>query len=127
MFISDNGLFIGYNYVAYKHVTFREEQIVILVQEKEKQNISISSVAKTHFKRNPVFLLCLMNYFDAGHFVLILECSDHFYGSDCNTACGHCSNNDVCDKENGRCQNGCQSYWAGEKCDGRELPEGVKG
>lgn len=52
--------------------------------------------------------------------VLILECSNHFYGSDCTISCGHCRNGDVCNKVNGRCPNGCQNNWDGEKCDGRE-------
>lgn len=50
--------------------------------------------------------------------VIVLVCSDHFYGTDCNTPCGHCKNNDVCDKGNGSCLNGCQSHWQGEGCDG---------
>lgn len=35
--------------------------------------------------------------------------------------CGHCMINTVCDKGTGRCPNGCQAQWTGEKCDGRFL------
>lgn len=51
--------------------------------------------------------------------LLILECIDYFYGGDCNTTCGHCVNNGVCDKDTGQCPNGCQTHWTGNRCDGR--------
>lgn len=44
-------------------------------------------------------------------------CSDYYFGSDCNTSCGHCINNDLCDKVTGQCPNGCQNHWMGHKCD----------
>lgn len=37
----------------------------------------------------------------------------------CNTPCGHCKNNDVCDKVTGSCPGGCQTQWMGHRCDGR--------
>lgn len=45
-------------------------------------------------------------------------CSDHFYGTNCDTPCGHCINNDVCDNATGHCPNGCYNFWTGKKCDG---------
>lgn len=48
-------------------------------------------------------------------------CSEHFYGLDCSTPCGHCLNKDVCDNVTGRCPNGCQNYWTGDGCDGGYL------
>lgn len=52
-------------------------------------------------------------------FIFFLVCSDHFYGSDCNTPCGHCKNNDVCDNVTGLCLNGCHNHWNGNKCDSK--------
>lgn len=51
--------------------------------------------------------------------VFVLVCFDHYYGTDCNTPCGHCINNDVCDKGTGSCPNGCQNHWKGERCEGK--------
>lgn len=50
-----------------------------------------------------------------------LVCTDGFYGSECKTVCGPCKDNDVCDKVSGRCPNGCQIHWTGDRCDGQCL------
>lgn len=49
-------------------------------------------------------------------------CIDHFYGNECNTPCGKCKNNSVCDKGTGHCPNGCQSHWKGEQCNSKIKP-----
>merc|ERR1711994_2301 len=41
-----------------------------------------------------------------------------YYGDDCNTACGSCKDDAVCDKKNGNCPaGGCADGWSGDKCD----------
>lgn len=55
-------------------------------------------------------------YLNLGFFSV---CGDQYYGSDCNTPCGHCRNNDVCNNVTGRCPRGCQNQWSGYRCDGR--------
>lgn len=51
--------------------------------------------------------------------VFVLVCSDHYYGIDCKTPCGHCKNNGVCDKGTGSCPNECQNHWQGVRCDSK--------
>lgn len=34
-------------------------------------------------------------------FAFISVCSDHYFGLDCGTPCGHCLNNDVCNNKTG--------------------------
>ena len=55
----------------------------------------------------------------------IVECL-HYYGSDCNTACGHCAGSDICDSVTGRCDSGCQDNWQGAKCDGKTFYQTMK-
>uniref|UniRef100_A0A8W8NT92 Multiple epidermal growth factor-like domains 10 n=1 Tax=Magallana gigas TaxID=29159 RepID=A0A8W8NT92_MAGGI len=49
--------------------------------------------------------------------IKVMVCVDHYYGIDCNTPCGKCKNNSVCNKGTGHCPNGCQNHWTGNKCD----------
>lgn len=70
------------------------------------KSVCVSSIVLLSFFNKIIFLVC------------ILGCSEHFYGLDCNTPCGHCLNNDVCDNVTGRCPNGCQNQWTEDKCDG---------
>ena len=51
--------------------------------------------------------------------LILIECSPHYFGSDCNTPCGHCKENDVCNNVTGRCPNGCQNQWTKLTCDGK--------
>lgn len=46
------------------------------------------------------------------------ECSEDFYGRDCNKPCGHCRGNAPCDSATGHCSSGCQNYWTGDRCEG---------
>lgn len=55
-------------------------------------------------------------------FFFISVCIDHYYGFDCSTPCGKCTNNSVCNKVTGHCPNGCQSHWKGEKCNSMLKP-----
>ena len=50
---------------------------------------------------------------------MFLVCSAHFFGSDCNTPCGQCIGDDLCDSVTGHCPHGCQLHWTGPRCDGR--------
>ena len=52
------------------------------------------------------------------YYYFVLECLPHYYGSDCNTPCGQCRGNDVCNIMTGYCPNGCKQHWSGPKCDG---------
>ena len=49
------------------------------------------------------------------HFFLI-ACTDDFYGPGCVQTCGECLDNDLCDKINGECPNGCQPGFQGQTC-----------
>ena len=46
------------------------------------------------------------------------ECEDRFYGTECTESCGHCSDDDVCDKLTGHCPNRCQSDFKPPLCQG---------
>lgn len=48
------------------------------------------------------------------------ECSDYFFGRDCNKPCGHCRGNAPCDSVTGHCPNGCQNHWTGDMCNGMD-------
>ena len=48
-------------------------------------------------------------------------CSPHYYGIDCNTPCGQCRGDDVCNNVTGHCPHGCKQYWNGTKCDGKKI------
>lgn len=50
---------------------------------------------------------------------LFSVCRDQYYGSDCNTPCGHCKDDDVCNNVTGHCPRGCRRQWMGNRCDGR--------
>lgn len=50
---------------------------------------------------------------------LFSVCLDQYYGSDCNTPCGHCKDDDVCNNVTGHCPRGCRRQWMGNRCDGR--------
>ena len=52
-------------------------------------------------------------------FFFNLECLPNYYGSDCNTPCGQCRGDIVCNNVTGQCPYGCKPYWTGPKCDGR--------
>lgn len=54
-------------------------------------------------------------------YCFVLECKDHFYGSDCLTPCGHCLNNETCEQGTGQCPNGCVPHWQMNKCDSKFL------
>ena len=49
----------------------------------------------------------------------MLVCAPHYYGHDCNTPCGQCRGDGVCDSVTGHCPIGCKPHWTGLKCDGR--------
>ena len=37
-------------------------------------------------------------------------CEDGFYGSYCSQKCGHCRNDEPCNKDTGHCYRGCQLH-----------------
>ena len=53
--------------------------------------------------------------------VFISVCSPHYYGSECNTPCGQCRGDDLCDKMTGHCPNGCKQHWTSVRCDSRQF------
>ena len=50
-----------------------------------------------------------------------IVCSPYYYGSDCNTPCGQCRGDDVCNNATGDCPQGCEPRWVGSKCNGTSL------
>ena len=47
-------------------------------------------------------------------------CKPGFYDSttSCLSRCGHCKDNATCDKESGRCPNGCEQHFEAPYCQG---------
>ncbi|KAK7493650.1 hypothetical protein BaRGS_00015162, partial [Batillaria attramentaria] len=45
------------------------------------------------------------------------ECRDGYYGREACRPCGHCTNNTVCDNNNGHCPDGCVDGYSGDLCD----------
>ena len=54
---------------------------------------------------NPLFKVCILCY----------------YGNDCNTPCGQCKEDDVCNNVTGECPRGCKPLWTGPRCDGKKI------
>lgn len=46
-----------------------------------------------------------------------IGCEGGFYGPDCRQRCGKCKHGSVCDNHNGTCNDGCQTWWTGTKCE----------
>ena len=51
-----------------------------------------------------------------GFVLLLVDCIGGRYGTTCGEDCGHCTNNDVCDKSNGYCPSGCSAGYKGNTC-----------
>lgn len=47
-----------------------------------------------------------------------VECADGFYNKNCSGICGVCVNDEVCEKTNGICENGCKTNFQGPLCQG---------
>lgn len=50
----------------------------------------------------------------------IIVCTPHYYGRNCNTPCGQCEGDGVCDSVTGNCPNGCKQHWTPPNCEGKE-------
>lgn len=61
-----------------------------------------------------VLLNWLQSYFQ--FLLFVSECEEFNYGPNCGRSCGHCHNDDPCDKKTGVCQNGCIAGWRGQHC-----------
>ena len=48
-------------------------------------------------------------------------CIRDSYGNDCNTQCGKCAGNEMCDVNSGDCTEGCRGNWQEPKCYGKEI------
>ena len=53
--------------------------------------------------------------------VFISVCSPHYYGSECNTPCGQCRGDDLCENMTGHCPNGCKQHWTSIRCDSKQF------
>ena len=49
-------------------------------------------------------------------FLLFLVCDDGYYGMNCTSICGNCSDNAACNKTTGECPGGCSSSWKPPFC-----------
>lgn len=45
-----------------------------------------------------------------------LDCSEGFYGDECENKCGYCINSTKCHHVNGTCMDGCEPGYKGEYC-----------
>ena len=52
---------------------------------------------------------------------MIVGCVPDYFGSDCNTSCGQCRGDDVCNNVTGFCPHGCKPHWTGVRCDGKNI------
>lgn len=50
-------------------------------------------------------------------FFLILGCNNRTNGDNCSKTCGKCRHSEQCHHINGKCKNGCNSGYQGDKCD----------
>ena len=48
----------------------------------------------------------------------IQECEDGYYGRNCSEYCGHCLNDEPCEKDTGYCNKGCQPRFQFPLCQG---------
>jgi len=53
-------------------------------------------------------------------FCLGVECDDGYFGENCTEKC-HCSDGDICSKENGLCPSNCAAGWNGTSCQDGQL------
>ena len=53
--------------------------------------------------------------------LLLVECSDGYYGNDCHTTCGYCLQGRVCNRLNGTCDHGCINHFKEPTCAGNEV------
>lgn len=51
-------------------------------------------------------------------FILITVCKDGFYNGSCMDKCGNCQEGEPCDKQTGKCTNGCQPHFQSPFCKG---------
>ena len=68
----------------------------------------ITGLSGRYRKQLIMLMLCFI--------MLLIDCIDNRYGKTCNEKCGHCNNNDVCEKSNGSCPSGCFAGYQGTKC-----------
>lgn len=47
-------------------------------------------------------------------------CRISFYGTSCTEKCGHCTDVNHCDHDNGTCSTGCSAGYLGDLCKSRE-------
>lgn len=52
---------------------------------------------------------------------IILECADGYFNKDCSGTCGNCVNGEVCEKNEGRCLNGCMTNYQQPLCKGMKI------
>lgn len=57
-----------------------------------------------------------IEHYSIGHYCSVPECEEFNYGPNCGRSCGHCRNDEPCDKRTGVCQNGCVAGWRGQHC-----------
>ncbi|KAK7481914.1 hypothetical protein BaRGS_00026822, partial [Batillaria attramentaria] len=48
------------------------------------------------------------------------KCEEGTYGHDCNMTCGHCAESSACERDTGRCTQGCVDGFEGDNCHGCE-------
>ena len=49
----------------------------------------------------------------------IIACPPIYYGNDCDTQCGKCAGNEMCDGDTGDCPKGCLGNWQEPECNGK--------
>ena len=44
------------------------------------------------------------------------DCTDKTYGVNCQETCGHCKDQSTCAVMDGRCSNGCETWYISDVC-----------
>lgn len=98
-----------------------KNKVILKKKRKEKNVLTKSQEEKFLILLFVMFVYISLNILRRLYKVNIFfsVCRDQYYGSDCNTSCGHCKNDDVCNNVTGHCPRGCRRQWMGNRCDGR--------
>ena len=96
-------------------VSIKTLRIVIMLLESVNVEVLSEVRACLHFLTRCLCLkCCMLVFFNFAGVKCETECSEGFYGENCDVACD-CSNESSCDRKTGTCN--CARGWTDKKCD----------